>query len=69
MEGYVLSLIDHAHPATAHLLDDAVVRDSLADHLAEILGLGVGQVNEGQKVSGVPARWLMKNLDFANYGF
>src|ERR1022692_3558514 len=51
MEDYVLSLIDHAHPATAQLLDDLVVRDSLADHLAEILGLRVGQVNEGQQVS------------------
>ena len=28
----VLSLIDHAHPATAELLDDEVMRDGLADH-------------------------------------
>jgi hypothetical protein len=27
------------------------VRDGLADHLAEILGLGVGQVNEGSKLA------------------
>jgi hypothetical protein len=26
------------------------VRDGLVDHLAEILGLGMGQVNEGQQV-------------------
>ena len=28
----VLGLIDHAHAATTKLLDDAVVRDGLADH-------------------------------------
>src|SRR5208337_1258240 len=66
MEGYVLSLIDHAHPATAQLLNDAVVRDSLADHLAEILGLGVGQVNEGRQVGGVSALWLTINLDYTH---
>jgi hypothetical protein len=27
----VLGLVDHTHPATAELLDDAVVRDSLAN--------------------------------------
>jgi hypothetical protein len=32
MEGYVLSFIDHTHPAAAELFDDAVVRDGLADH-------------------------------------
>jgi hypothetical protein len=32
-EGSVLSFIDHAHPATAELFDDAVVRDGLADEL------------------------------------
>ena len=30
---YVLGLVDHAHAAAAQLLDDAVVRDGLADHL------------------------------------
>ena len=28
----VFGLVDHAHTATAELLDDAVVRDGLADH-------------------------------------
>ena len=32
VEGYVLSLVDNAHAATAQLLSDAVVRDGLADH-------------------------------------
>jgi hypothetical protein len=30
---HVLSLVDHTHPTPAQLLDDAVVRDGLADHL------------------------------------
>jgi hypothetical protein len=29
---YVLSLIDHTHPAATKLLDDPVVRDGLANH-------------------------------------
>jgi hypothetical protein len=29
---YVLSLIDNTHAATAQLLDNAVVRNGLADH-------------------------------------
>jgi len=35
VQGYVLGLIDNTHPATAELLDDAVVRDGLADHAEE----------------------------------
>ena len=38
--------VHHTHPATAQLLDDAVVRDGLANHRVEILGLGIGPVNE-----------------------
>jgi hypothetical protein len=33
VEPRVLSLVNHAHPTTAQLLDDAVVRDGLADEL------------------------------------
>ena len=33
VEANVLGLIDHTHPTTSELLDDAVVRDSLADKL------------------------------------
>ena len=32
VEGYVLSLVDHTHPAAAQLLDDAVMRDRSPDH-------------------------------------
>ena len=38
MQLYVLSLIDHAHPAAAQLLDDAVMRDNFADHKVTIVG-------------------------------
>ena len=31
-EPCVLGLVDDTHPAAAELLDDAVVRDGLADH-------------------------------------
>jgi hypothetical protein len=32
---YILSLIDDTHPSAAEFLDDAVMRDSLADHGAQ----------------------------------
>jgi hypothetical protein len=34
-EFYVLSFVDHSHPAAAQLLDDAVVRNGLANHCRE----------------------------------
>jgi len=34
VQGYVLGLVDHTHPAAAELLDDPVVRNGLADHAA-----------------------------------
>src|SRR5260370_39877051 len=42
----VLSLVNNSHAATAEFLDDAVMRDHLADHWSRILRLGRGQVNE-----------------------
>jgi hypothetical protein len=44
---YILSPIDHTHATAAQLLNDAAVRDGLADHWDEILGPGLAQVNEG----------------------
>ena len=38
-ELHVLGLVDHTHPAAAELLDDAVVRDGLADHWSTMLRL------------------------------
>src|SRR6202034_20464 len=45
----ILGLINHNHPTAAELLDDAVVRDGLASHWAEMLGVGLEQVNEDGK--------------------
>src|SRR5215831_17348042 len=42
----VLRLVDNTHPAATELLEDAVMRDCLAEHWAEMLGLQVRQVNE-----------------------
>ena len=33
VQGYVFSLVDHTHPPATQLLDDAVVRNGLADEL------------------------------------
>ena len=46
MEGYVLSLVDDTHPAAAQLLNDAVVRDGLADHWRESY---VGEAGKSMK--------------------
>jgi len=62
---YVFGLVNHTHPASAQLLDDAVVRDGLADHWAEMLRLEVGQVNESVEVGCVPKDQLAKNPDYA----
>ncbi len=35
----------------------------LADHWVEIIGLELGQVNEGQELGGVPERQLAQNPD------
>jgi hypothetical protein len=39
----VLGFIDHTHTAAAELLNDAVVRDSLADHEQAVPGTTNGQ--------------------------
>jgi hypothetical protein len=50
---YILSLVDDTHPTTAELLDDAVVRDGLADQFdnssprTAVLGWPDRQVNAG----------------------
>ena len=40
MEASVLGLVNHTHPAAAELLDDAVVRDGLADHCGNAMACG-----------------------------
>jgi hypothetical protein len=34
----ILGRVDHTHPTATELLNDAVVRDGLPNHLAEMLG-------------------------------
>ncbi len=53
----VLGLIDHTHPAAAQLLDDAVVRNGLTDHLRECYG-----VRSGKSMYGLTARTPEKSL-------
>src|SRR5271154_7028337 len=36
-ELYVFGFVDHTHPAAAEFLDDAIVRDGLADHVWPIM--------------------------------
>jgi len=43
MQRYVLGLVDDTHPPAAQLLDDAVVRDGLADHAQACYGGRVGK--------------------------
>src|ERR1700677_348041 len=46
----VLGLVDDTHPAAAELLDDAIVRDRLADHVQNMLWRKSRQVNETRGV-------------------
>jgi hypothetical protein len=39
MEADVFGLVNHTHAASAEFLDDAVVRNSLTDHLESTLSL------------------------------
>src|SRR5215510_504725 len=48
----ILGFVNDTHTTASELFDDAVVRDGLADHWAEMLGRGVGQVNEGHEGRG-----------------
>ena len=64
-EFQVLGFIDDAHPAPAELFEDAVMRDGLSDHWAEILGGEVGQVNEVEEDGcGVRQSLGLKPLSF-----
>ena len=42
-----------SRPIATYLLENAVVRNGVPDHRAEILCLEAGQVNEGKEVGGV----------------
>ena len=62
---HVFSFVHNTHAATAHFLDDAIVRDGLSDHWAQILGLEGCQVNEGKEAG----YWLClaSELSFCNW--
>ena len=53
--------MDSGHGAGRFRVDNAVVRDGPARHWAEILGPGLGEVNEDVEVGGVPGRQLAIN--------
>ncbi len=54
MQLYVLSLVDHTHTTTTQFLDDAVMRDGLADHWRESY---VGETGKSMKAVGLaPSR-------------
>ena len=63
MKVYVLCLVDHTHPATAELLDDAVVRDGLADHWRESYAGKMGKSTKRRKLTYLE-RLLAQNSDF-----
>jgi hypothetical protein len=46
MQSRVLGFVYHTHAATTELLDDAIVRNGLADHWCRILCWRNRQVNE-----------------------
>ena len=47
----VLCFVDDTQSTAAELFADVVVRDSLANHWAEMLGPVIGQVTEGKQVA------------------
>jgi hypothetical protein len=64
VQGYVLGLIDDAHSA-ADLLDDAVVRDGLADHAQACYG---GRVRKSTKAGGLAAFQKRNSSKFEKSG-
>ena len=52
VEGYVLGLVDDAHPAAAELLDDAIVRDGLVDHWRESYVCETGKSMKAMELAG-----------------
>jgi DNA-binding winged helix-turn-helix (wHTH) protein len=68
MESSVLSFVNNTHPPSAELLNDAVVRDGLADHAAGMLWRTRRQVNESGGVGGCK-RGCWRNLHSAHDPF
>ena len=57
-----------SRPIATYLLENAVRRNGLPDHRAEILGLEAGQVNEGKEVGGYSTREMSGAPGFPNPG-
>jgi hypothetical protein len=66
---YVLGLIDHTHTTAAQFLDDAVVRDGLANHGWRVvswrgmLGRALGQVNLTGRNVNQPSPWVAQERE------
>jgi hypothetical protein len=68
MEPGVFRLVHNTHAATSEFLDDAIVRDGLADHWPEMVRLLTGQVNESRGVGAISKGWLAQNPVSNNVG-
>src|SRR4029077_18346332 len=51
MQARVFSFVHHTHPATADLLDDAIVRDGLADHAQECYGRSLSKSTKAMELA------------------
>ena len=58
MESSVLGFVDHSHTTAAQLLDDAVVRDGLADHWRESYVGEMGKSTTATYARAVISDWL-----------
>ncbi len=54
----VLSLVYDTHPTTTELLNDAVMRDGLAEHLQECYGVRIGMSMHGFIAASRIPPWL-----------
>ena len=54
----VLGLVHHTHPTTAELLDNAIVRDGLADHWRESYVGEMGKSTTATYARAVISDWL-----------
>src|SRR6266576_3894813 len=53
VQACVLGFVDYPHATTAELVGDSIVGDGLTDHLCDILGVTLGEVN-GNTGTGAP---------------
>ena len=67
MQARIFGLVDHTHPATTDFFENAIVGDGLADecaglrHSAAILGCGLSQVNESERLHNSEQRQLVRD--------